>query len=501
MSDKSVAAALRSNDPVVVVEAPAGSGKTFQACGYADDTAATVSPGRVLILAHTNAACDTFATRLPAHRARVDVRTIDSLIVAIASAYPKSTGVSGDARVWVRRQNGGYQILASRVARLLQRAPGIARMLALRYTIVICDEHQDASADQHAIVAALLDAGARLRIFGDPMQALFDDQTDGEHRWSEICAAATTLDVLDVAHRWNDTDPALGAWILAAREVLRSGGVLNLAAVPQAVTVITADNDAAARHGYQIASGARKPIDAAAATKERLLILAARNTTVAAIRPFFNRRFPIWEGHVRDRLARLARDLARCKANPVKVAKAALAFTDRTCTGLPASTFGKILLQEVARGCAPARKGKPAAIQALGRLLIAEPDHRGVAKFLGALRSLASTADAFGGVQIDQAREYQDATAMSGYEDPETALAEIAQRRTATRSGPPKQAISTIHKAKGLEVEDVILLACDAMHFPDTPDARRLLYVALSRPRKRLTIVVSKSTPSPLITL
>ena len=34
----------------------------------------------------------------------------------------------------------------------------------------IADEHQDTNAHQHAIVMALQEAGAKLRIFGDPMQ-------------------------------------------------------------------------------------------------------------------------------------------------------------------------------------------------------------------------------------------------------------------------------------------------------------------------------------------
>jgi len=42
-------------------------------------------------------------------------------------------------------------------------------------------------------------------------------------------------------------------------------------------------------------------------------------------------------------------------------------------------------------------------------------------------------------------------------------------------------AISTIHKAKDLECESVIVMPCDARTFPDKHDARCLLYVALSR--------------------
>ena len=45
----------------------------------------------------------------------------------------------------------------------------IAVTVARRFPIIICDEHQDASADQHAIIIGLYSAGARLRIFADPM--------------------------------------------------------------------------------------------------------------------------------------------------------------------------------------------------------------------------------------------------------------------------------------------------------------------------------------------
>ena len=39
----------------------------------------------------------------------------------------------------------------------------------------------------------------------------------------------------------------------------------------------------------------------------------------------------------------------------------------------------------------------------------------------------------------------------------------------------------------------------DAATFPDKPDARCLLYVALSRARKHLLLVVSRNNPSPLL--
>jgi DNA helicase-2/ATP-dependent DNA helicase PcrA len=42
-------------------------------------------------------------------------------------------------------------------------------------------------------------------------------------------------------------------------------------------------------------------------------------------------------------------------------------------------------------------------------------------------------------------------------------------------------------------------MPCDARTFPDKEDARCLLYVALSRAKRRLVLVVSRTAPSPLL--
>jgi hypothetical protein len=64
----------------------------------------------------------------------------------------------------------------------------------------------------------------------------------------------------------------------------------------------------------------------------------------------------------------------------------------------------------------------------------------------------------------------------------------------------PSQCATTIHKAKGQEFDSVIVAHCSAPPFPDKPDARRPLYVALSRARRSITIIASERNPSPLLT-
>jgi DNA helicase-2/ATP-dependent DNA helicase PcrA len=99
---------------------------------------------------------------------------------------------------------------------------------------------------------------------------------------------------------------------------------------------------------------------------------------------------------------------------------------------------------------------------------------------------------------VDCLSEFWDAVRLSEYGDVDTGLGQLTNRRTHSRPTPPDKALSTIHKAKGLECEGVIVLPCDAKMFPDKPEARRLLYVALSRARCNLMLVVSRDNPTPL---
>lgn len=165
MSDKLVAELLRSDEPLAVIEAAAGCGKTYQGAEYARDAAAAMSGGRVLILTHTHAACSVFQARTAANNARVEIKTIDALIAQIAGVYHQPLGLPSDVTSWAWQDGGkNFEVLATRVSAYLAHQPMISSALATRYPIVICDEHQDSSPDRHAIIMALHRNGAKLRI-------------------------------------------------------------------------------------------------------------------------------------------------------------------------------------------------------------------------------------------------------------------------------------------------------------------------------------------------
>ena len=114
----------------------------------------------LLILTHTNAACDVFADRTRGLSRRVEIRTIDGLIVEIAGTYHHAFGLPADVGAWARREpKTRYAILADWTIRLLTTHPMVAGCVAQRYPVIICDEHQDASADQYAIIMACIMPG------------------------------------------------------------------------------------------------------------------------------------------------------------------------------------------------------------------------------------------------------------------------------------------------------------------------------------------------------
>jgi DNA helicase-2/ATP-dependent DNA helicase PcrA len=488
---------------LVVVEAPAGCGKTHRAADYARDIAAA-GVGRLLILTHTHAACSVFADRTKAVGSRVEMRTVDSLIGQVAGAYHLGLGFPADTAAWARQNSQGYAHVALRVAALLRRHPMIAATLAQRYPVVICDEHQDCSGDQHAMSMAMLARGSRVRVFGDPMQRIYRDRplVGGSPAcdWASLVAQAGVFEQLDTPHRWSYGCTQLGHWTLRAREVLKSGGKIDLrSGLPPSVRVVVAENQARSARDYQLAPADRRPIDAFVRSEASLLVLTHFNDIARSLRAFFQRRLPLWEGHTRSGLEALVDATQDRRGDPAGLAKAIVRFMGEIGKGFSPSAFGDRFVKEAREGCTGWASGKPAAIQDLARLLVVDPDHRGVAKVLRQLAILKRCRSDFANIEVDCHKEFWEAVRLGGFEDAVNGFAEITHHRTYSRPKPPLKAISTIHKAKGLECGSVVVMPCDAQSFPDKFDARCLLYVALSRAKDRLLLVVSRSKPTPLL--
>jgi UvrD-like helicase family protein len=506
VSDQSVHDALRSDAPLVVIEAPGGCGKTHQGATYARDIAQLGGDGRLLILTHTHAACSVFDSRTRGVASRVEIRTIDSIIAQLASAYHAGLGLPADAAVWARQNADGYDWLAVKAAALVRRYPAIARSLACRYPVIICDEHQDSTGERHAFIMALHEQGAKLRVFADPMQTVFSARAYiggcPPLDWPALTRAAGRFEKLDQPHRWNRGCPLLGRWVLNARAALKRGDPVDLRqGLPPSVTVVRADNQAQRNLEFRPANADRRPIDAFTDGQNTLMVLTHHNRAARSLRPAFNRRILLWEGHTRSALETYVDALTAANGNRDAVAAAVIAFIRRTTVGFSDNAFANTFTQDVTDGCQRARRFKPGKLQELARFIVAEPDHHGASKVLARIAELRAADDDFRPIQIDALREFHEAARLGGFETAEAGFAELSHRRTYTRPSPPDKAISTIHKAKGLECHSVIIAPCDATAFRNDQVSRCLLYVAMSRPTHRLMFVVPRNNPSPLLLL
>jgi DNA helicase-2/ATP-dependent DNA helicase PcrA len=56
--------------------------------------------------------------------------------------------------------------------------------------------------------------------------------------------------------------------------------------------------------------------------------------------------------------------------------------------------------------------------------------------------------------------------------------------------------VSTIHKAKGLDFDHVLLCPVDRHQYPDDVLGGRLLYVALSRAKRSIRLVLASDAPT-----
>jgi DNA helicase-2/ATP-dependent DNA helicase PcrA len=508
MSDEAVAKLLRSNEPLVIIEAPAGCGKTYQGAAYARDVVSSISSGRLLILTHTHAACAVFAERTQGAGSRVEIKTIDALIAQIATAYHKPLSLPRDLSSWAWHGNGqGFDIMAAKVAAFLRLRTMVARALAQRYPIIICDEHQDSTIDQHGVVMALHNGGAVLRIFGDPLQRIYGAKTDkaaqvDRERWEALKDAGASAK-LEFPHRWKNGCLALGEWVLSARTCLENGKQINLtSSLPESLKILVGNNIAQTRTSYQLSKVHRPPIDKLVLASDQLMILASQNDLVAALRAFWGRTIPIWEGHTREALAALVNILRTGHGNAEALAEGLVAFVNTVAVGFSKSSHGDRLIDEIRSGATRLTTGKPANIQAISRCLLADPSHTGAAAALDLILAyIEAKAAGFDTVKLDLRSEFKDAIRIGQFSSADEAFTEISRKRSYTHPLPPKRFLSSIHKAKGLECDNVLLMACDKAQFTTTFYARCKMYVALSRARNSLTLVIPDNNPSPLFKL
>jgi hypothetical protein len=482
---------LHSAAPVVMIEAAGGCGKTTKAAKYAGEAAERLTSGKVLLLSHTHAACGEFQRKCAALGRKIDVETCDSFCLKAIAAYAHPLGLPAPIESHLGRPEGGVSFaeLSSKAAELFRRSPTIARAVAAHYPVIVLDEHQDASVYQHETVRLLQEiGGTRLRIFGDPMQAIHANNDDSYVDWDTLWAAADETGSLEEPYRWADA-PELGEWIMASRTALKAGNPVSLRGAPACVTAVTHSGLAGRERFRDMPTASRLVHEFLNNAPNNAVILAFLGNMAKSTAQAGSWRAPLNEGAQLDELDVLIQDIEAQAGNPAALAGALLDFLCIIGAGLPrAMCAGLRERLGIAINRDRAGQNQLAWLSCL-EPIYSSPDHRGIAT---AMRKVRDAPPAGYTIRLDD--HVWALCAFDRTDDPRafrSTLGRIRRRRKW-----PTQMVSTIHKAKGLDFDHVLLCPVDRHQYPDDVLGSRLLYVALSRAKRSISLMLAADMPS-----
>lgn len=451
------------------IELPAGCGKTELIVRLAK--AKADSGKRTLLLTHTHAGVDALrrrCRRLGVPSSAVWIRTIDSWAFDLIRSFPQLAEVSArDEPDWAESE------IYHRGAARASSAEAVARMLRVSYSLVLVDEYQDCSIEQHRLAMAIAEFVPTL-VFGDRAQGLLWFAKPRPVDWEgDVIPAFPAIDVEFVPRRWLGTNPLLGAWTIEARRQLLAGHSIDLRSAP--VQRESADR-------FVAVCRSQPPHPA------RTVILARMEHDCAALAPRVQGGYSMIEELEGKHLLAFADRLAT--ATPGERAAALLDFAVSCGTGI-ADVFNSDSRKRLRQGkslTAPRFSSYVEQRDAINALLTNEQ----TSAFIAALDSLR----ALPGFRLHRREAWQgvgDALKLvQATPDLSLRQAIVKTRQHLRRVGrfPESRIIARPLLVKGLEFDHAVLIG------PETYDAHTL-YVALTRGAKNVTVLTDRPVLSP----
>lgn len=518
----------------LLLVAGAGSGKTRVLTEHALNTLVEVAPSRMLVLSFTRAAAAEAAARLGARvqqrglagfpevgtyhswlarmlrpHARelrlpqdfwiADEADEEDLLRAAAwtlghpSPWTATTGELSTERILkeaeaLRAQAGAvpYQLVEDYGLRLAKA--GAFRGL---YDVVLADEAQDLSEGQLRVLELLAEGGARLFLVGDPEQAIYGFRGARPDLLAAMPAQRlllptnyrSTPELVALANRIRD--PAWGLIVPSQRD---DGMAYTFTGPSRGACAVEAVRNMIGE-GY---------------STEDIAVLCRSWATVDEVRGWLvTAGYPIagqgdegdpWTSPAGRWLRRLLRVLTRpgnpvlCALlhHPVQSIHAPFPVVDSATWWRAAGVAlmaGKLVVSQLAELDHPFSGW--GAVEATRRLLQINPPPPAdlvLDTFYGLLEELVGQHPlGAGGRDLERIR----AAAKGTLADLERQQAEGLDQRNPTTPG---IVVGTVHGAKGLEYPAVVLPDLSAVDYPPLADARRLLYVAITRAKRALAL-------------
>ncbi|UUM12874.1 UvrD-helicase domain-containing protein [Clostridiaceae bacterium HFYG-1003] len=207
MNERDLNQILSKHNAAII--APAGHGKTEMIVDLVE-----ASPGKQLLLTHTNAGIHALKKRLfkrGISKDKYTIYTIASYCMKLCSAYP----VNADITTVDITDPNFYSFQYKGVCNILNHS-WIQRVLKASYHSVIVDEYQDCIQEQHAILLRLNNF-LPVYVLGDPLQAIFD-WVGPLVSWQSM--EFNIIEPETYPWRWEKCNPELGQYLVRLRESL-----------------------------------------------------------------------------------------------------------------------------------------------------------------------------------------------------------------------------------------------------------------------------------------
>lgn len=452
---------------------PAGTGKTQLVVAMARQAAKDGE--HCLVLTHTNAGVDALRKRLSGQvdPKFVHVDTLTAWAIKLVRHYPTLTHVAVPATVDTA-DSSLYIAGAATVAAV----PAIKRMHQASFRYLFVDEYQDCTTEHHAFVRSLAAALPRCAVLGDPLQGIFD--FDGPLvDWSQHVLPLYPDHARDhVPWRWRGHNDALGQWLLDIRGDFQPGGTLDLttARIPGLEwQQLSTENEIKTAYNVLRRDGSVVLLHQLRAQHKTI---ARRTKGAYSIMEALN------GGYMREQLMNLD------ASEPEKYAKW-LAMTAKDCF----SGLGKVdkpVLHKLGNNDSIAGLKRP-TVPRIMEILEGLRLHPTLAYLHRSMNDVNRNDEAccYAHEAWSDMKSAVGRAAIDGTMNAAEHLAAIRNRLRFGSRKPRKALLSRTLLVKGLEYDHVIIANAEAIG--DHKD----LYVALTRPRKTLTIL----SASPKITL
>jgi len=479
-------------EPLLLIEAPAGYGKTHEAVLAAQRIAPTLTEGRtVLFLTHTNGAREAFNHRLKGGAAVM--KTIHALAAELVELYSAPLGLPKPLDPFHGQPS--FSNMITLAVKILQRRPEIALGLAVRHPVVLVDEYQDCDESQHQLVQLVADAApTRLRLFGDDLQAIFDwDGTAVD--FGSMVATHPTIH-LTTPWRWRKHD-AMREFVVEARRALAAGEPIDLTNPPSCVTVQRwagqVPGPKQEGHAFECISALGACLDA------DTVVLTHHNSHALGLRKKLPGRGGYHEGADHEPARILLDQVIEAEGEFQILVGLLVSAMEQWGQGMTKTYRDQVAEICTSEGVDVGTKKKIIPFSRICEQLFSEPT---VTQWLRCLRQVLNGGHGIEGWKVVRGDQIYLLARLRPRPDDNVGvlLHGEARARDAVRTA-PRKGFMVIHKAKGLEFDAVALPYCAGALFKNDLPSRRRMYVAISRPQRQLHFLIPADDPTPLLRL